>query len=145
MVTAASTEEAMGQGVEGNLYSRTISSRGDSASPLLSAPVTNCSDITSHSTSSLPLSPSRKWRYSDAEDTDLRYVLIPMEFTLDSMENSLIYQSCLPVYLPIRIVHFSIFVHSFHYSPYYLLMIRLRRGGALGCKTTAVQVVQEIG
>ncbi|KAL5108407.1 Protein FAM13A [Taenia crassiceps] len=72
IVAAASTEEAMEEGVEGNLYSRAISSRGDSASPLLSAPVTNCSDIATHSTSSLPLSPSRKWLYSDAEEVELR-------------------------------------------------------------------------
>ncbi|KAL5964552.1 Protein FAM13A [Taenia solium] len=72
MVEAASAEEAMEERVERNLYPRGVISRGDSASPLPSARIANCSDITSHSTSSLPLSPSRKWRYSDAEEIELR-------------------------------------------------------------------------
>ncbi|EUB61449.1 Protein FAM13A [Echinococcus granulosus] len=69
---AASTEEAMAEGVEGGLCSRTISPWGDSASPLLSVPVGNSSNIASHSTNSLLLSPSRKWLYSDAEEIELR-------------------------------------------------------------------------
>ncbi|VDM31854.1 unnamed protein product [Hydatigera taeniaeformis] len=72
MVAAGSAEKTLGEGVGETPYSRTMSSRGDSASPLLSAPVANSSDIGSHSTSSLPLSPLRQWRYSDAEEMELR-------------------------------------------------------------------------
>ncbi|KAM7535535.1 hypothetical protein Aperf_G00000103566 [Anoplocephala perfoliata] len=77
MVTAASTEEAMvttslsvSRHVEGS-QSRPITPGGDTASPLLSPSVGNNSCMTAHSASSLSLSHSRKWCYSDAEELDL--------------------------------------------------------------------------
>lgn len=61
--------------VGGGSRSRPISPRGDTASPLLSPHAIDSSCLVAHSASSLSLSPSRKWQYSDAEENDLGYVL----------------------------------------------------------------------
>ncbi|KAM3187125.1 hypothetical protein ACTXT7_002931 [Hymenolepis weldensis] len=78
MVTATSTEETMAVTslsvsghVGGGSRSRPISPRGDTASPLLSPHAIDSSCLVAHSASSLSLSPSRKWQYSDAEENDL--------------------------------------------------------------------------
>ncbi|VDO05483.1 unnamed protein product [Rodentolepis nana] len=81
MVTATSTEEAMAVtslSVSGHVgcgsRSRPISPGGDTASPLLSPEAVDSSCLVAHSSSSLSLSPSRKWQYSDTEENDLGHV-----------------------------------------------------------------------